>query len=101
MPTVLLKLERVAHHRLGGPLAPYERRHRRHRHHIVQLDALHLGLELASDKPPRGRLASAAGTADKQQRDKQLNVIHRDRHGDAPRWTARSAAGPGLRHSTV
>jgi hypothetical protein len=70
MPTVLLEFERVAHHRLGGPLAPCERRDPRHLHHIVQLDALHPGLELARDKPPRGRLARAAGTADKQEHDR-------------------------------
>jgi hypothetical protein len=67
VPTVVLELERMAHHRLGGPLAPCERRSPRHRHHVVQLDALHPGLKLARDKPPRGRLASAAGTADKQE----------------------------------
>jgi hypothetical protein len=67
MPTVLLELERVAHRRLGGPLTPGERGNPRHRYHVVQLDALHPGLELARDKPPRGRLARAAGTAERQE----------------------------------
>ena len=41
IPALLLEFERVAHHGLGGSLTPRQRRDRRHRHHIVQLDALH------------------------------------------------------------
>ena len=94
MPTVLLELEHMAHHRLGSPLTPRQRRSPRHRHHVVQLDALHRGLELARDKPPRGRLASTAGTADKQEHAGIVRTGYRnaDRRG-FPFAVARSAVG--------
>jgi hypothetical protein len=96
MPTLLLELERMAHHRLGRPLTPCERRSPRHRHHVVQFDALHPGLELARNKPPRGRLASTAGTADKQEHAGIVRTSsrNRNRQGLPFRCLAWSAVGP-------